>query len=152
MASFQVTIRSAERSDVEAMTALIAELFELEEDFQADADRQHTALGLLLESNRAIVLVAEIESKTVGMCSGQILISTAEGGPALLVEDVVVQQEFKRQGIGKKLLESLADAASKKGISRLQLLADRNNSAALNFYSTTGWHTTELIALRRRIA
>jgi hypothetical protein len=33
-------------------------------------------------------------------------------------------------------------------VSRLQLLADRSNVPALDFYRIMGWHMTELICLR----
>ncbi|WP_419174678.1 N-acetyltransferase family protein [Desulfosediminicola sp.] len=151
MTRSQATIRPAETRDVETMAALLAELFDVEEDFQGDAKRQLKGLGMLLESDQAIVLVAEVQGEVVGMCTGQTLISTAEGGPALLVEDVVIDQKFRQRGIGRQLLESIADKAGRHSISRLQLLADRNNSAALDFYRKTGWNSTDLICLRSRV-
>lgn len=45
---------------------------------------------MLIANQWATVLVAETSGKVVGMATGQLTISTAEGGPALLVEDVVV--------------------------------------------------------------
>ena len=44
----------------------------------------------------------------------------------------------------------IADRAASKKVSRLQLLADRNNSPALTFYDKAGWQMTELICLRKR--
>lgn len=144
-------IRPAEEKDVSAMVTLLAELFAIENDFQIEPELQIKGLKLLLASRSAIVLVAETGSEVIAMCTGQILISTAEGGPSLLVEDVVVTREFKRNGIGKQLLEAIAAEAARQGISRLQLLADRNNSTALNFYRNAGWDSTELICLRYRV-
>ncbi len=66
-----------------------------------------------------------------------------------MVEDVVVRQEYRGQGIGRLLLEHLRAWAKKKKISRLQLLADRNNRAALDFYAQLGWKNTKLICLRK---
>jgi GNAT superfamily N-acetyltransferase len=84
------------------------------------------------------------------MATGQLTISTAEGGPALMVEDVVVEKYWQGLGIGRRLLAELGDWATSQHAYRLQLLADRNNVAGLDFYRKLGWQSTELICLRQR--
>lgn len=130
------------------MVQLLHELFSLEEDFQFNAQKQRAGLTQLLDSDRSLVLVAETDARVIGMCSGQVLISTAEGGPCLLVEDVVVTENHRGHGTGRKLLEGLSNLADQRGISRLQLLADLNNQDALDFYRKSGWQPTRLICLR----
>ena len=146
------TIRQARKEDIASLTNLLYLLFSIEEDFTFDKDRQEQGLRLLLENNRCRVLVAEIDSCVVGMCSGQLTISTAEGGVALLAEDVVIARKWQGFGIGRALLHNLALWAAEKGAYRMQLLADRNNSEALHFYEKLGWQRTELICLRKRQA
>jgi len=143
-----VTVRQARAADLDRMVALLRVLFTLEADFGVDRDKQRRALRLLLEDDRACLLVAEAESGVIGMCSGQLVISTAEGGPALLVEDVVVAESFRGRGVGRLLMEALQNWAATVNATRLQLLADRNNAAALDFYRRLGWTQTELICLR----
>jgi GNAT superfamily N-acetyltransferase len=82
------------------------------------------------------------------MCTGQLLVSTAEGGLSLLVEDVVVDQQWRGRGVGRLLMTATSDWAKAKKVSRLQLLADSNNEPALDFYRSQGWQTTALICLR----
>jgi ribosomal protein S18 acetylase RimI-like enzyme len=143
-------IRPAQQQDIDAMVLLLKNLFALEKDFSFNHERQHAGLKMLLDQSSAIVLVAEQEGQVIGMCSGQTVISTAEGGPALLVEDVVVADAWQNRGIGRSLLGQLTERAGKRGICRLQLLADRYNSKAIGFYNRLGWHTTQLICLRTR--
>lgn len=133
------------------MVLLLKNLFALEKDFRFDGKRQAAGLELLVNDDRSLLLVAEQNGRVVGMCSGQTVISTAEGGPALLVEDVVVAPDSQGKGIGAGLLQSLQSWAKARGISRLQLLADQTNSAALGFYEHQGWQTTQLICLRTYI-
>jgi GNAT superfamily N-acetyltransferase len=123
-------------------------LFSIEQDFVFDELRQRRGLALMLENERGCVLVAEVEGQVVGMCTGQLLVSTAEGGLSLLVEDVVVQEQWRGRGVGRLLVEAISDWARVNKVSRLQLLADRNNVPALDFYRIMGWHMTELICLR----
>ncbi len=130
------------------MILLLKMLFEIEEDFNFDYQRQKSGLTLLLNSDQSLVLVAEHQKTVIGMCTGQLVISTAEGGYSLLVEDVVVSSEYRGKGIGNTLLNSMKNWAKQQNIRRLQLLADRNNTSALSFYSKSGWHQTELVCLR----
>lgn len=147
-----VAVRPARAADIDILVPLLRALFTIEADFAADGEKQRRGLQMLLESDRACLLVAENESKVVGMCSGQLVISTAEGGPALLVEDVVVDVSFRGRGVGRMLIEVLKEWAATNNASRLQLLADRNNTPALEFYRRLGWKTTELICLRIHLA
>jgi ribosomal protein S18 acetylase RimI-like enzyme len=145
-------IRPAQYHDIAAMLPLLEQLFTIEADFQFDAVRQRCALELLLRSPTARVLVAEWNSRVVAMVTGQLLISTAEGGPALVVEDLVVAKTCQRQGIATRLLEGLTRWARSRGAHRLQLLADQNNATALEFYRGRDWQNTQLICLRLRIS
>jgi len=130
------------------MAELLGELFGVEEDFAADSARQRKGLELLLQRPDCLLLVAELDGEVVGMCSCQMLVSTAEGAPAGLVEDVVVRSDKRGQGIGPRLLDELVRWAREQGAVRLQLLADTNNAPALKFYADRGWQRTQLMCLR----
>jgi ribosomal protein S18 acetylase RimI-like enzyme len=147
--SLPLTVRPAETTDMAMLVALLRQLFAIEEDFRIDEDRQRRGLAMLLENPQALILVAEAAGRVIGMCSGQLLVSTAEGGPAFLMEDVVVAESFRGRGAGRLLVSAMADWAATRGAFRLQLLADRDNSRALSFYQAIGWQTTKLICLRR---
>jgi GNAT superfamily N-acetyltransferase len=102
----------------------------------------------LLDTLAAYVLVAEEQSKIIGMATVQILISTAEGGHVGLVEDVIVDKEQRGKGVGAALLDQLIVWADDNGLTRLQLAADRDNSAALGFYADKGWNQSKLVMMR----
>lgn len=147
----QISIRQATSLDVAQMVLLLQQLFIIEQDFIPDPEKQRRGLELLLESPQAHLFLAEQAGRIVGMLTVQILISTAEGGPVGLVEDVVVHQAHRGQGVGVAMLEHLRQWSVYKGLSRLQLLADRNNVRALDFYQRNGWTLTGLLGLRQRV-
>lgn len=143
-------IRSAIREDINVMASLLGELFAIEADFQCNPEHQYRGLELLLDGcmKHKCIQVAEVESKVVGMCTAQILISTAQGTPVALVEDMIVDVDYRRKGIGRGLMQAIEAWARFHGATRLQLLADRLNIPALKFYERLGWSTTQLICLR----
>jgi GNAT superfamily N-acetyltransferase len=148
----QTRIREATPGDIDAMMILLQALFAIETDFEFLSHKARRGLELLLARMReeqATVLVAEHRGNIVGMCTLQLLVSTAEGGVAGLVEDMVVDENWRHRGIGRLLLQSLEQWGIAHGVSRIQLLADRQNQPALSFYTALGWSATNLLALRK---
>lgn len=145
-----VRIRRARRDDLNDLLNLLQLLVSIEEDFDFDAERQRRGLGMLLDLDSAVILAAERENRVIGMCTGQCMVSTAEGGFSLLIEDVVVDESWQGQGIGTQLLQGLEKWASKKKVFRFQLLADRSNRLGLLFYEKQNWKATQLVCLRKK--
>ncbi len=144
--------RDGRPEDLDALVALLQELFSIEADFAVDVMRQQKGLSMMLDGcgKHRCVKVAVADGHVVGMCTAQILISTAEGGKVALVEDMVVNAQYRGLGIGRRLISAIEEWAYKHDIMRLQLLADRTNFSALDFYNKLGWHPTRLICLRRK--
>ena len=148
--SDDVIVRSANGGDLDALVRLLAVLFSIEADFTPDPKRQRRGLTLMLQDrDQRIALVAERAGAVIGMITAQLVVSTAEGGPSALVEDLVVEAAERGRGVGGRLLRELESRARVMGASRLQLLADRENVEALRFYERAGWRPTQLVCWRR---
>lgn len=148
-----ITIRPARPEDIPRMSELLADLFTLESDFEPEVEKQAAGLSMLVAYPTAssLVLVAVIDRKVVGMATVQTLISTAEGGRVGLVEDVIVDRGLRRKGIGTRLLDEIIAWGKRRKLLRIQLLADRDNRSALDFYAKHGWSKTSLICLRKTL-
>lgn len=145
----RLTVRPASAGDIDTLVTLLQQLFTIEDDFQIDGKKQRQGLAMMLDNPRGCIMVAENNGRVIGMCTGQLLVSTAEGGPALFMEDVVVAEGFRGYGAGRLLVSAMGEWAAGRGASRLQLLADQKNREALAFYARLGWQTTGLICLRK---
>lgn len=146
----EIVVRSATPADAERLVRLLGALFSIEADFHPDPDRQRRGIALMLaEPERRAVLVAERGGEVIGMVTVQLVVSTAEGAAAALVEDMIVDAAERGRGVGRRLLEQAEAWASARGASRSQLLADRENDPALRFYARMGWRPTRLVCLRR---
>lgn len=145
-----IITRRARPEDIPVLCDLLEDLFTIESDFAPDVEKQVKALSMLLtdQSDRSLVLVAVMEGKVVGMVSVQTLVSTAEGGNVGLVEDVIVDREFRRRGVGTLLLNQAVEWGRNRKLKRLQLLADRDNMASVTFYAGNGWTVTKLGCMR----
>jgi ribosomal protein S18 acetylase RimI-like enzyme len=143
-------VRRATLDDLPALVRLLDALFSIEADFTPDPERQRDGLLLLLaDPERCAVRVAERAGVVIGMVTGQLVVSTAEGGLSALVEDLVVDAQARGVGVGAALLREIEGWARGRGATRLQLLADRDNAPALGVYARMGWRETRLVGLRR---
>jgi GNAT superfamily N-acetyltransferase len=147
----RVVIRSAQPDDLSGLMGLLEQLFALEADFDFDESRAETALSQLLVPDPSHhIFVAVLDGQVIGMCSIQSLISTAEGGRVGLVEDVIVHHAYRGLKIGTRMLQAIEKWASDQQLLRLQLLADRENQRAIDFYERLDWTLTQLICLRKK--
>ncbi|MBA4374262.1 MAG: GNAT family N-acetyltransferase [Thermodesulfovibrio sp.] len=151
VSDMEVAVREARVADIPQMCSLLSELFSIEADFSPDREKQFRGLELLLSrtSGLSVVLVGEANNTIVGMCSLQIMISTAEGGPVGLMEDLVVQKDLRGRRIGTRLLTEISRWCRAQNISRIQLLRDADNPAAERFYLSDGWSGTNLVCMRK---
>jgi len=75
-------------------------------------------------------------------------VSTARGGRVALFEDMVVRPERRGNGAGSALLQAAIARAREAGCSRITLLADHANEAALRFYQRHGFTASGMLPLR----
>ncbi len=86
------------------------------------------------------------------MVSAQLVISTAMGAPSAWIEDMVVLGQFRGQGVGTALLEKAKEWAKSKGAKRIQLVADADNTSALDFYKNLDWQPTRLFTWKKIVS
>ena len=141
-------IENAAAQDIPALADLLALLFGIEQDFQPDLEKQKKGLALLISQpeNRVIKVAKNQQGEILGMVSAQLVISTAQGSPSAWIEDMVIQESHRGEGLGKSLLNEILLWAKSKGATRAQLLVDTENKPALGYYQHLGWETTQLQA------
>ena len=135
----QLTIRRAKPSDVTAIFELIKALAEYEKlsdavTGSAEALEKH----LFNEPPDAEAIVALWEGKAVGFALFFTNYSTFLTKPGIYLEDIFVLPEYRRLGIGKALLTTVAQIAFKRGAGRLEWSVLDWNEPAIAFYQSLG--------------
>ena len=148
-----LSIDPATLEDLDDLTELVMELFRLEEDFEPDRRKQEHGLRLILEQpNRGRIFVIRYEDKLVAMVNLLFTISTAEGGMVLLLEDFIVHPDFRRQGLGGRLIDHVCAFAKQRGFLRITLLTDRMSKESQEFFARHGFGESSMIPMRRVIS
>ena len=78
-------------------------------------------------------------------------VSTAEGGRAAWLEDMVVHPDWRRRGIGRHLLNHALAEAKMAGCTRITLLTDCQNNQAMRFYSRAGFVRSGMAPFRLKL-
>lgn len=130
----------ASLQDIPELCHLLGQLFSQEEEFCAQKTLQEKALNTILNNpSLGVVLVAKREKKVVGMVNLLFTISTALGDKVILLEDMVVDEDYREQKIGSVLLTSALTYAKENGFLRITLLSDEDNLRAHKFYKKHGF-------------
>ena len=130
-----VTIRAAVEADMTAIVSLINALADYENLEGPDAEavarlRQH-GFG---EPTYFKVLLAENDGKAVGYAFYFFTYSTFLAKPTLYLEDLFVLPEYRKHGIGYRLMKELARIAVEKDCGRMDWAVLDWNQPSIDFY------------------
>lgn len=145
----KVVIEPATEADLDELSELLGELFSEEKDFRPNKQKQLRGLRLIFEEpNRGRVFVLRRDNAIVGMINLLFTISTAEGGFVMLLEDLVVHDEYRGHGYGSKLLQHAIDFAKEKNFLRVTLLTDRPELRSQALFRRFGFHDSSMMPMR----
>jgi GNAT superfamily N-acetyltransferase len=99
-----------------------------------DPARAAAALGRVVSSDSAVVLVAVSEARWVGLCTAYDDIESVRFGRRIWVEDLAVHPEYRSRGIGKRLLDEAKRWGQARGAAHLQLESSEARTDAHRFY------------------
>jgi GNAT superfamily N-acetyltransferase len=145
----KISVREATAKDIPQLCELLALLFTQESDFEPDVRKQARGLRLILEQpDVGRIYCATEGSRVIGMVSILFTVSTAEGGRAVWLEDLVVHSTRRGQHIGQRLLQQAIRGARATGCRRITLLTDATNHPAMRLYEQAGFVHSRMVPLR----
>jgi N-acetylglutamate synthase-like GNAT family acetyltransferase len=142
-------IEPATIEDMPQLVELLTALFSEEADFKPDPSKQEHGLRQILEQpNRGRIFVLRTDHQVIGMVNLLFTISTAEGGLVVLMEDVIVHPQHRRQGYGGRLLDHAINFAKAKHFKRITLLTDKISAESQAFFAAHGFTFSSMIPMR----
>jgi GNAT superfamily N-acetyltransferase len=131
-----VTVRAAELADIDQIPSMYEWLFEPPGSPPPGWDPQDAgaALGRAVSSDAAVVLIAILQGRFVGLCAAYDDLESVRFGRRVWVEDLMVHPEHRSRGIGKQLLDEAKRWAKARGATHLQLDSSEARTDAHRFY------------------
>ncbi len=135
-----ISVRKAQKDDMKAVLKLITELAIFEKEPNAVevtvADLERDGFG---KKPAFHCFVAEIQNNIVGIALVYMRYSTWKGA-VLHLEDLVVSQNVRGQGIGTILLNEVVKYGQQLGVKRISWEVLDWNEPAITFYEQKGAH------------
>ena len=143
-AGLSVTVRLARPDDLPQLQDLLEELRENATPGvvwkRADDERARAVWAQILKDGRRVFLIAEVGGEVVGTADLLIVPNlTHTGRPWATLENVVVDPEWRNQGIGKALMHHAMKEAEQAGCHKLQLASSSHRTRAHRFYEKLGF-------------
>jgi GNAT superfamily N-acetyltransferase len=99
----------------------------------------------MIEDEKEIALVADEGGKVVGyLVVTMYSHSFRRENPIAELENMFIEEPYRRQGIGKQLIAEAKKLAKEKGAKRLKVGAVAQNEKAISFYHSCGFEDFDL--------
>ncbi|GAA4542174.1 GNAT family N-acetyltransferase [Mycobacterium paraffinicum] len=134
-----MTIRRAAPEDAAAITGMIHELAEFEHAAdQCTVTEKQIAAALFGATPAVYGHVAEVEGEIAAMALWFLNFSTWDGVAGIYLEDLFVRPGFRRRGLARALLATLAAECLDNGYTRLSWAVLNWNADARTLYDGVG--------------
>lgn len=147
-----INCRIAKIEDIKELCRLLNQLFTQEAEFLPDEMSQEIALKKII-SDESIgeIFVAQKDDKIVAMVNILYTVSTVLGAKVAILEDMIVDKQYRGQDIGSTLIDFAIKKIKTKGCMRVTLLSDGDNFKAHKFYEKQGFVKSTMIPFRKVI-
>ncbi|HSY17567.1 MAG TPA: GNAT family N-acetyltransferase [Candidatus Acidoferrales bacterium] len=145
-----ITLAPVTPAEIPVLLELIRELakFEkLEHEFTATAESLHAAF--FGPQPAAGALLARVDGEPAGYAIYFSTFSSFTGRAGLWLDDLYVLPQFRKRGLGRRLIEAVARLAAERGCGRFEWIALDWNERALEFYRSLGAQTLDEWVLLR---
>ncbi len=102
-------------------------------------DQKTRVLQDLKDMDCVLIFLAKVDGQYVGICTCFYAYSTFLAKPLLNIHDIYVEDSFRGYGIGKKLVQSIEDMATKKDCGKITLEVRKDNLNARDLYKSEGF-------------
>jgi ribosomal protein S18 acetylase RimI-like enzyme len=130
-----ISIREANLKDSPAIVRLTREL--------AETSGEHSPLtepyvAEYLSSTTSKILLAETQQQIVGLLSYSLRPDLYHAANSCLIEELIVQESARGQGVGSALLSALVSRLADLGCAEVSVTTMPDNREALDFYNKHG--------------
>lgn len=130
----KIFIRNADPGDVPEILELIRELARFEQAAdQVELSAEELRADGFGPNPSFCCFVATVENKVIGMALYFYKYSTWKG-KTLYLDDIVVKEDYRRQGVGQLLFDKVIQVAAEKKLRRMEWQVLEWNEPAIEFY------------------
>ncbi|MDD4038041.1 MAG: GNAT family N-acetyltransferase [Sphaerochaeta sp.] len=132
-------------SDIEGVRNLVKQQLTFI-GYEPDQDDIETVLSnAMKQESRAVLWVAYLQDKAVGIAFGNVCCGLESGGDYLWLNELYVAEEARAHGLGTHLLAEVQRWAKESGCTYLAMVTHPRNERAQNLYKAEGFELESLV-------
>ena len=136
-------IRQVRPNDINDFIEIYIKAYEELENYKYKTKKEiKNYFKWLYKRDREGFMVAEENNKSVGFAAGDANWINFEGEKVIEIHEIFVLPEFRKRGIGSKLLNEILSYGIKKKRKLAELWVGKTNYKAINFYKRFGFKIT----------
>ena len=135
----KTSVRIATKKDIPSILELLYELGRPEPIDQKEIKVFENKIKDYFSDPSKLILVAESDSKILGFVSIILLKRLNRAKFEMYIPELIVKNEFRYSGLGKKLIEECIKIGKKKGCFRIRLESGNKRKASHKFYKNLGF-------------
>ena len=140
-----ITIRESTYDDIPSLLELLYELGRPKPQKDNELEKFTALLKNYMQEDDKKILVAQIDnSKIIGMISMVFLSRLNQKTLELYIPELIVSQNYRSQGIGKKLINSSIEIGKEKKCHRIRLESGNQRIESHKFYKHLGFEDSSI--------
>lgn len=147
----ETLVRAAQNSDLPSLLDLYQHLSP--GDQSPDLPDAEAIFDQFLAYPGSVIVLCEIGNVLVGSCVLVVIANLTRGGrPYALIENVVTHGDFRRQGIGRRVLDFATARAWQAGCYKAMLMTGSTRPEIHAFYRSAGFEPSKTGFQKRQLA
>lgn len=115
-------------------------------------DAMRATFGRIAANPAYVLLAARQAGRLVGFVMGVVCEDLyGDGRPFMVIEDLIVDQALRRQGVGQALMAAVEKAAIARNCGQIILVTEANRTDSIRFYQSLGYDAGAHRGFKKRL-
>lgn len=132
-------------TELDTLREYVEALYRLDEDYDSMVNIEEGVKSLLRNENLATPYFIKRGEERIGYVILTRYHSVEKGGLTIYIDELYVEDKFRRQGVGGAILNEIREIARVQGAKTLWAQSEPHNQAAQSFFTRQGFQVSPYI-------
>lgn len=147
----EITLVKVEAQETALLKDYVEALYRHDEDFEAIVNIEEGVKSLFQNAQLATPYFIKQGNEKIGYVILTRYHSVEKGGLTLYLDELYVEERFRRQKVGQKIMPKIIEIAKKEGAKSLWANTERHNEAAQHFFKNCGFRQNKYLNFERPV-
>jgi len=147
----KVNLTKVYATEIDTLREYVEALYRLDEDYESMVNIEEGVKSLLRNENLATPYFIKRGNERIGYVILTRYHSVEKGGLTIYIDELYVEEKFRRQGVGSAIMNEIVVIARNQGAKTLWAQSEPHNGAAKAFFTREGFQVSPYIDFERQL-